>query len=159
MKTKLEYPYDDYDGYIVINSENRKNICLVNKITKNKTTISYARYLMSVKEKRKLLNSEHVDHIDGDKTNDIIENLQILSIGDNNRKKVIETNSTRKMVKMICPNCNQIFEKPLNNTHLQKKGNYTSCSKKCSYKILSKKLNNSELKLLGENQIIEFFRK
>lgn len=159
MKIELEYPYNNYKGYLVINPENRKNVCLVHKTTFKRTTISYARYLMSVKEKRILLPEEHVDHKDGNKTNDVIYNLQILTKGDNNRKSVIESNRTLKMVKMICPNCENIFEKPLRLTHLQKKGHYTSCSKKCSYKILSKGLSVSELKLLGINQIIEYFRK
>lgn len=159
MKIKLEYPYESYDGYLVTNSENRKNVCLIDKVTKKRTTISYARYLMSVKEQRILFPEEQVDHIDGNKTNDSVNNLQILSKGDNNRKNVMETNRTRKMVKMICPNCNNIFEKPLNMTHLQRKGHYTSCSKKCSYAILTKGLSIAELKLLGANQVIEFFRK
>ena len=45
------------------------------------------------------------------------------------------------------------------NTHLQKKGHYTSCSRKCSYEILSKKLTILELKNLGDNQIIKYYRK
>ena len=159
MKIQLEYPYDDYNGYLVTNSENRKNICLVHKTNYSRTTISYARYLMSVKEKRKLLPEEQVDHIDEDKTNDIIYNLQILSKADNNRKSFIVRNKTRKMVQLVCPNCNIIFERCLNNTHLQKKGHYTSCSRKCSYEILSKKLTILELKNLGDNQIIKYYRK
>lgn len=159
MKLILEYPYQDFDGYLVTNPEGRKNICLVHKDSKKRTTVSFARYLMSIHEQRILLKNEQVDHIDGNKKNDVIENLQIISSSENILKSAKERNRTRKMVKLQCPNCNKVFEKPLNNTHLQKKGHYTSCSRKCSSLILSKGLSINELKLLGINQIIEHFRK
>jgi len=159
MKIQLEYPYADYNGYLVVNSEGRRNVCLVHKLSKKRTTVSYARYLVSVHLKRVLLPNEQVDHIDGIKSNDILENLQILSKLDNNRKNVVETNRSRKMVRMTCPNCDKVFEKAFNSTHLQKKGHYTSCSKKCSYTILSKGFSITELKMLGNTQVIEVFRK
>lgn len=60
-------------------------VCLFNS-KKERTTISYARYLMSVKLNRFLDRNEEVDHIDNDKTNDSIENLQILSSKENKEK-------------------------------------------------------------------------
>jgi DNA-directed RNA polymerase subunit RPC12/RpoP len=160
MKIDTEFPFNDYAGYIVINPEGRKNVCLVyKKERKNRTTISYARYLMSVREKRVLLKSEQVDHIDGDKTNDVIENLQILSAKENSIKRTIEKGQTLKMVEMICPNCKNTFHKPLSSTYLQKGGHYTVCSKECSYKILTKRLSIMELKELGKNQIVKHYRK
>lgn len=159
MKIITEYPYDNYIGYLVTNKDPRRNICLIHKDTRHRTTISYARYLMSVKEKRILLPEEHVDHIDGNRLNDDVKNLQILSATNNNIKSIIQNNRTEILVKMICPNCNNVFIKPLRNTYIKKKGYYTTCSKQCLYKILSKKLSIQELKELGNNQIIEQFRK
>lgn len=52
-----------------------------------KKCTSYARYLMAVKLGRYMTEDETVDHVDNDKTNDIIENLQVLSLGDNIRKR------------------------------------------------------------------------
>jgi len=158
MKINTEFPFNDYNGYIVINPEGRRNVCLVHKKHKKRTTISYARYLVSVKEKRILLKNEQVDHINGDKTNDVIENLQILSYKDNSIKRTIERGQTLKMVEMRCPNCKKTFSKPLNSMYLQKGGHYTACSKQCSYNILRKGLSINELKELGKNQIIRHYR-
>lgn len=72
-------------GYIVINSENRRNVCLVNS-EQHRTTISYARYLMCVKLGYIISSEFEVDHIDEDKTNDDIENLQILTKKENLQK-------------------------------------------------------------------------
>lgn len=160
MKIETQYPFDNYNGYIVINKENRKHLCLINKINKKeRTTISYARYLMSIKEKRILNKNEQVDHIDGNKTNDIIENLQILSKKENNIKKYIETNKTLKMISLQCPNCNKIFDIRMGNSFLVKKGYYNTCSKNCNYEILKRKFTIEELKNIGINQIIKIYRK
>lgn len=159
MKIELEFPYNEYVGYTVINPEGRKNICLVHKIDKTKTTVSYARYLLSVKEGRILLKEEHVDHIDGNKTRDEIENLQILSLKENNNKKFKETCSTRKMLELKCPSCEKVFQKEFNQSHIQKKGYYTSCSRACSHKLLSKGLSRKELEEIGKSQIIREYRK
>lgn len=87
MKIILEYPYTSVwkSGYLVTNRENRKNVILFNS-DKDRSTTSYARYLMSVKLKRFLTSDEQVDHIDNDKTNDDINNLQVLSVKENQQK-------------------------------------------------------------------------
>ena len=45
-----------------------------------------ARHLMELKEERPLESWEHVDHVDEDPFNDHIDNLQILSKGENSKK-------------------------------------------------------------------------
>lgn len=159
MKIETEFPFDNENGYVVKNRDNRKMVCLVNKHTKRRTTISLARYLMSVKEKRILDSKEHVDHINGNKEDDRIENLQILSQLENSRKSFLERKLTLKMVTLKCPECGKIMEKPLRNTHLQKKGHYSSCSRECSYSILRRGLSITELKQLGKDQVIKYYRK
>lgn len=154
MKILTEFPFIDFTGYIVTNKENRKTICLVNKNTRKRLTMSYARYLMCVKEKRILRNEEHVDHIDNDKTNDSINNLQILTQEDNNKKSRLVNNINRKLITLKCPECEKIFTKPYNKSHFQKGGYFDVCSKECLYKINKKKLSRKELISLGENQII-----
>jgi hypothetical protein len=49
-------------------------------------SMSYARYLMCVAEGRRLGENEHVDHIDNDRKNDRLDNLQILTPSENIRK-------------------------------------------------------------------------
>ena len=130
-----EYPYNDYRLYVIYHKKENRRYAVLVPIDKSKnlkrTTISYARYLMSVKEKRILNNNEEVDHIDNNKMNDDINNLQILTKIEN----IIKENKKngRKMVELKCPNCGKIFNRRRKNTHLTiSKRTYTACSRKCS---------------------------
>lgn len=125
MKLQLEYPYNNKwrYGYLVTNKENRKMVILFNN-SKDRTTTAYARYLLSCKEQRFLKKSEQADHIDGNKTNDSLENLQILS-PKNNHNKTFKVGQT--MIKFSCPVCNKNFELTARQSH---KLNPT-CSKRC----------------------------
>ena len=129
-----EYPYNDYYLYIVFHKKQGRyyaNLIPINKNTGLKRhTMSYARYLMSVKEKRILKNEEHIDHKDNNKLNDNIENLQIISLRDNNIKEAKRRG--KSMVTLKCPCCDKIFERERKQTHLTKKNKYTACCKKCS---------------------------
>jgi hypothetical protein len=93
-------------------------------------TTSYARYLMSVHQKRILNKDEHVDHKDDNKMHDDIDNLQILTLQQNNIKEA--KRKGRKMVLLRCPHCGKEFIKEHQNTHLSKGGSFTGCSRKCS---------------------------
>lgn len=86
---------------------------------------------MSVHLGRLLADHEHVDHIDNNKLNDVVENLQILSHAENNRKHAALKGVA--MAVLNCPHCGKEFEKRLNQTHLGgKPGVYTACSRSCS---------------------------
>lgn len=52
----------------------------------SKTSMSNARWVMTQHLGRRLGKDEHVDHINENPLDDRIENLQLLSRGDNNRK-------------------------------------------------------------------------
>ena len=140
MKIKLEYPYDTYKhGYIVVNSENRKNVILYNS-KDDRTTVSYARYLMSVKLKRRLTDNEEVDHINNDKTDDSIENLQILSREENLKKENLRRNIKTK-IEVNCTFCKNSFIMEARNYRYKIKINKTNffCSKTCVHNFLRKK--------------------
>lgn len=87
MKLQIEPPFAGQwkHAYVVRNKENRNMVCLFNS-NKDRTTIALARYRMAVKLGRMLREDEQVDHIDNDKTNDDINNLQILSAEENRAK-------------------------------------------------------------------------
>ena len=70
-------------GPYVDKKQNRKIRVLRNKQTKQITTLSNARYLLSLKEGRWLGKDEEADHINGDPSDDRIENLRILSPEEN----------------------------------------------------------------------------
>lgn len=104
MKIKLEYPYNTQwtQGYVVINRDNRRTLLLING--KKRSCTQYARYLLAVKLGRFLKKEETVDHIDGDKTNDDINNLQILSLKENIRKSQKKPDFI-----LVCPVCKRKF--------------------------------------------------
>ena len=139
MKIKLEYPYNQKweSGYIVINSDNRRTLILYNNHD-NRSSTQYARYLLSVKLKRFLTEDETVDHIDGDKTNDNIDNLQILTRAENNRKFF-----KKEDYKCKCPVCGKEFIVPRSNVRGDKAkerilSGLRCCSRQCVHKSLTK---------------------
>lgn len=132
MRIKLEYPYTEHfdAGYEVLNL-GRRNVVLKEKVTNRITSTSLARYRMSVHMQRYLAKHEHVDHVNNDKTDDRIENLQILSQRDNARKYYKEVIGGSNYVTAICPVCKSIFDKPL---HYLKRLTYITCSLVCCNK-------------------------
>lgn len=159
MKIDASFPFENCTVYLNKNNENRNIVLLMNKETKNRRNMSYARYLMCVKEKRILEKYEQVDHIDEDKTNDNINNLQILLKLENIRKHHRFMNIKPRMVKMTCPNCNNIFNRRIDNSHVQRKHkNYCCCSLKCQHILQSRRLSKEDMIEIGKNQVIEIFR-
>lgn len=133
MKMQTEYPFEEYDAYLNHHKKmDRMQVCLVHKISKKRKTILYSKYRMSVFLKRILNSDEEVDHIDGNKRNDSIENLQILSRKENLQKSNPPTG--RSMVTLICPFCEKEFTREKRQTHICKGGYKTFCSVKCSRK-------------------------
>lgn len=123
-------PYADYKVYgpYIHAGQGRYYVYLVNP--KHRTSTSYARYLMSIHLGRLLTREEEVDHIDNNKQNDSIDNLQIVTKQYNRAK-----NRKPTLVKLVCPNCLIEFIRPRNQTHLVKGGKIpTCCSRSCSSK-------------------------
>lgn len=93
-----------YGPYIATNG--RK---FVVKIYPDKTRYSqwYSRYLMEMHLGRQLEPHETVDHINGDSTDDRIENYQIMSLEDNIDKSLVRFDST---INYQCVWCGSIFK-------------------------------------------------
>lgn len=123
-------------GYLVTNSENRRNVILYNS-NKDRSTVSYARYLMCVSLGRILSEEEHVDHCDEDKTNDILSNLQILTPIENTKKNVRSRVGSVLLVKISCPICGVRFERKKGLTQLvpSLRGKVMACSRRCSGRV------------------------
>lgn len=138
-RIQAEYPYNDYWLYKVWHRKEGRyqaNLILKSDI-KIRTTLSYARYLMSCSVGRILDKNEEVDHIDNDKSNDDITNLQILS-KEENKKKQEDYNRSLNPIKISlpCSHCGNIFEYPANNYRYHTKRGRKSfcCSRSCSTK-------------------------
>lgn len=122
---KIYGPYLRKDG--------RKHLIIVHDDGK-KQTKSYPRHLMEMHLGRELLPEETVDHINNDKTDDRIENLQLLSLVENIRKEA-ELNP-KQLFRFNCPYCGTETEKFLayvrGNLKNGKSGPY--CSRSCAGK-------------------------
>jgi len=125
MKIELQSPFlEDYkSAYVVTNAEPRR-VCILVKKDGSKTSMSYARYLMSCHLNRFLDENEEVDHIDNDKMNDIVSNYQLLSKVNNIRK----SKPLRQITELICPVCGKEFTRFTNR--VKSKINPT-CSRRC----------------------------
>ena len=144
MILELQEPFKSFwnKGYLVVNSENRRNVVLFN-FEKDRTTTSYARYLMCVKNGYILSSEFEVDHIDDDKTNDDIGNLQILTQQQNaakhNRLNII-------YYKFNCCICKQDFQLTGKQLGQRRDKINPTCSKTCGYIKLS---NINKIKTSG----------
>lgn len=130
MKTPVSYkgPYTFPSGKCA----GRKFMCVYYSDGSKGTTL-YSRYLMQVHLGRVLSPEEQVDHINEDKTDDRIENLQILT-RQKNIAKAARAKWGETRIKFICPACGREAEKDGNeirkNRKQGKSGPY--CSKRCA---------------------------
>ena len=143
MKIDLEYPFTElYNaGYTHVSSEGRRLVTL-KKFNGELVGTSYPRYLMSVKLGRFLTDQEEVDHIDDNKTNDDINNLQILTPEQNREKQRLHyINNVQQKFDLACPYCGKDFT--LSEREMKMKIDYfyknngsglTFCSSSCNAK-------------------------
>lgn len=93
---------------------------------------SYPKWLVEQKIGRTLESWETADHINEDKTDDRLENLQVLSLSDNVKKHNLL--NPAKIYYFFCPCCGNGSKKPMNwvrgNWKKGKSGPY--CSRKCA---------------------------
>jgi len=121
---KVYGPYTRKDGrqHVVLYENNKRK------------TVSYPKYLLEQKLGRSLLVHETCDHIDGDHTNNCLDNLQVLSRSDNSRKQAALR--PREVGVFTCPVCLCSFTKPFkdvrHNRKQSKSGPY--CSRSCAGK-------------------------
>lgn len=117
---KVYGPYRRKDG--------RQHVIHYDGVTRR--TQSYPRYMMEQFLGRKLEVWEQVDHINEDPTDNRIENFQLLTRADNNRK----SSTPAEIYQFICPICKLWSSKPAtvvrSNRKQGKKGPY--CSKRCA---------------------------
>lgn len=122
---KLSRIYDCKDG--------RKRIDVI--FENHRKTFQLAKLKLEAYIGRKLIDDETVDHIDGDRTNDSIENLRVLSLSDNAKDSV----KRLLPIDCICMMCNVKFtlnserqRNVIKNVNKRKAGPF--CSKSCAGK-------------------------
>lgn len=110
-------------AYVTTNKEPRRVVSLVFEDGSRKG-MSYAKYLYTSYYKCEIARGDEVDHINNDKMDDRIENLQVISGKLNrNKSKMIKT-----MIERVCPVCGVtfLFEKRNLSTHPN-----PCCSRRC----------------------------
>lgn len=127
MKIELQSPYKELYrfGYIRVRSSDRRKILDLYNSDLDRTSITYARYLASIKEGRVLTDKEHADHEDEDRTNDCPDNIKVLSSKDNILKS---TKYGRTCVSLTCSLCKKEFKREKRQV---KKSVFVYCSSLC----------------------------
>ena len=125
MKIEVSDYYKDKikNAYVVVNKEPRR-VCVMVYNDGTKHSMSYAKYLYTSHFCCDVPKGEEIDHINGDKMDDRIENLQKISKAYNIKKD----RKGQEMIEIKCPVCGQTF--------LFKKRNLSShpnpcCSRRC----------------------------
>lgn len=140
MKIKLEEPFKSLWrlGYLrESKTDGRRRIDLVNS-NKNRTTISYARYLKSVELGYMIEDTYEVDHINANRKDDSIVNLQLLT-KEQHREKTGKEFTGRSMIELQCAYCNSIFSRFANQDHRKHGTKNSFCSRRCNGKYQRQK--------------------
>jgi hypothetical protein len=125
---QADYPYNEYKLYKVFHQKEQRWYAQLVKTNGERTTVSYARYLMSVKLKRFLTDKEEVDHKDDNKQNDDINNLQLLTKKENNEKSQKDVT----FIDLICPVCGKEFKRTTQRVLFKlQHGKQPCCSRSC----------------------------
>lgn len=127
--------------YIITNKEPRRMACMI-RYDNTRKVISYAKYLYTSYYKCEIPEGYDIDHINNDRMDDRIENLQILSKIENIRK----SHRQKEYVILECPICHKMFQYEKRNLSSHP---HPCCSRKCGGKyshITAKKNNNSKEK-------------
>lgn len=115
----------------------------------------YSRHLLEVELNRQLSSDEHVDHDDGNKLNDNIRNLQILSVSENAAKDAVRVDD----IYVKCVWCDTLFK--LSNEQRKralKRFAGPFCSRQCSGRYGKAVQMGTIQKLVREDFTVNYYK-
>lgn len=141
-------PFSNYksSGPLWHKKEGRMSINLLSFSEEPKTKVctksmTYARYLYCVSIGTEPHKGYEVDHIDGDRTNDVLTNLQLLVQKDNlTKQRKDPLFNSAIMFNMQCPSCKTWFLRRYPKTHMYLGHKASYCSKPCADEFSHKEL-------------------
>lgn len=108
MKEEISeyYKQKGYERLYVVTNPEPRRVAVLYKSDRSSMTMSYAKYLYTSTYCEDIDGSVyHIDHINGDKMDDRIENLQKIT-GEYNR---VKDHTCRDMILRVCPVCGNEF--------------------------------------------------
>ena len=140
----LSAPYDGYIGYLQIGTDGRVRMCMRPAVGSTWKRQLLSRYRMAVSLGRVLSHSEQVDHIDGNPYNDSLDNLQILTQAENNRKSVVQRGVQAVKISLCCSVCGEDFTQFKRVIDFRTAHGQTNfyCGRKCSLLATGKKVKS-----------------
>ncbi len=119
-------------GYLQTHPNGRNYICLYNSVS-DRSLISYARYLLSVKEGHFLSKEVEADHINGVSNDDRFQNLQPLPAFQNKTKAFFQQEIQEELRLLVCPNCWGEFVREAHEVDFKlRNGKTPFCSRRCA---------------------------
>lgn len=141
MKIEIsDYFKKDYRAvYLFKNNMGRQVVEIVHKNSTKanpiKRFISYAKYLWISANNQEVPPGFEIDHINGDGTDDRIENLQAIPTQENRRKAFFDLNKIGvTIVDLECPVCGREFKRRLVVIKKNAKKHPICCCRACSAK-------------------------
>lgn len=126
MKQEISdyYKNKGYDKLYVNTNKEPRRVATIRKPNQEMHSMSYAKYLYTSYYKCDIPEGDQVDHINGDKMDDRIENLQVISRKYNS----IKDKKNKEMVELTCPVCGKVFLFDKRNLPFK---NNPCCSRRC----------------------------
>lgn len=130
MKNEIIRLYGCLEVYGPYKGKDARRRCVLYFGPGNTVSKAYARLLVESTIGRMLNDDEHVDHIDGDHTNDSFDNLQVLK-AVTHHKKTAKENAVRlsRSLQLQCPVCGKAFTCQRHRAELT---DTPCCTQKCA---------------------------
>lgn len=157
MKSRSIKAPKPYRGYRVygprLENTGRWSVSLWHPETKRQFTKSLARFVMEVGLGKKLRDSQHVDHIDGDPHNDRWDNLQVLEVRDNVIKGSTNGLIARKFIAFYCPVCGKRNVKRNAKAYTNESRVVLVCNVECLARLPSIRCRTTDTKLIRKMEL------